>query len=96
MELEKKKQPEHMLSVNSIIEQVFALAIQAAFPQLGSDAPVMVVPSSNPKFGDYQCNSAMPICQVDVKFTLLLINNDFVFLLHMLRCKNFFLIFNTF
>lgn len=63
LELEKKKQPEYMLSVNSIIEQVFALAIHSAFPQLGSDAPVMVVPSSNPKFGDYQCNSAMAISQ---------------------------------
>lgn len=78
LELEKKKQPEYMLSVNSIIEQVFALAIHSAFPQLGSDAPVMVVPSSNPKFGDYQCNSAMAISQVGVRFGLVLINKHSV------------------
>lgn len=45
------------------LQCVFSTAIRNAFPDL-SDPPVVVAPSSVPKFGDYQCNSAMPIAQL--------------------------------
>ncbi|KAF4529245.1 hypothetical protein B566_EDAN017703, partial [Ephemera danica] len=51
---------------NSILEtltQLFTCAVAKAFPDL-PDPPAIIIPSTSPKFGDYQCNSAMPICQM--------------------------------
>ncbi|GAB1599957.1 arginine--tRNA ligase, cytoplasmic-like [Argonauta hians] len=61
---EKKKVSNHMICLNNLMEQIFALAIQDAYPNLGSEAPVMLTPTNKPNFGDYQCNSAMSICQL--------------------------------
>lgn len=45
------------------LHRLFAAAISTAFPNI-PDPPVVMTLSNNPKFGDYQCNSAMPIAQL--------------------------------
>lgn len=49
-------------SIRDHLCTVFHKAISAAYPDV-VDPPVIVTTSSNPKFGDYQCNSAMPLAQ---------------------------------
>ncbi|KAK3100743.1 hypothetical protein FSP39_024553 [Pinctada imbricata] len=58
IEKEKSRKPNTMLSISGIVEEVFAVAIRRAYPNLDG-APVMIQGSS--KFADYQCNSAMSI-----------------------------------
>ena len=48
-------------SILSIVESIFDEAIQAAYPGLDNLPAVEVTRTKNPKFGDYQCNSAMAI-----------------------------------
>lgn len=50
-------------SILTALQKYFEVAIQRAYPDL-PDAPVVVAVSGNAKFGDYQCNSAMPIAQL--------------------------------
>lgn len=53
-----------MQSIVGILTDVFSKAISKAFPDL-PDAPVDIALSgNNPKFGDYQCNSAMQISNI--------------------------------
>lgn len=52
-----------MYSILNALTDIFRDAIQKAFPQV-PQAPVVITSSSNAKFGDYQCNSAMPIMQL--------------------------------
>lgn len=52
-----------MININSRLQEVFGHAIKAAYPDL-ENPPLLVTPSQQPKFGDYQCNSAMGISQV--------------------------------
>ncbi|NEO87708.1 MAG: arginine--tRNA ligase [Spirulina sp. SIO3F2] len=53
-----------MPSIQAQLNQQFTHAFTAAF---GSDLPLpddpLVVPASNPKFGDYQCNAALPLAK---------------------------------
>ncbi|NES79205.1 MULTISPECIES: arginine--tRNA ligase [unclassified Okeania] len=52
--------------MNSTLEQLkskFDKAIVAAFGQDLTNTDPMVVPASNPKFGDYQCNVAMSLAK---------------------------------
>uniref|UniRef100_A0A182XPR9 Probable arginine--tRNA ligase, cytoplasmic n=1 Tax=Anopheles quadriannulatus TaxID=34691 RepID=A0A182XPR9_ANOQN len=48
-------------SIVGELQQVFTEAIQKAFPSVLVEAVITI--SSSPKFGDYQCNSAMQIAQ---------------------------------
>lgn len=57
------KEPVVGSSILGALQKYFEVAIQRAYPDL-SDAPVVVTVSGNSKFGDYQCNSAMPIAQL--------------------------------
>lgn len=50
-------------SLLNALVKYFEVAVQRAYPEL-PDAPVVVSLSGNSKFGDYQCNSAMPIAQL--------------------------------
>lgn len=50
------------ISIRENLYTIFHKAISAAYPDI-VDPPVIVTTSSNPKFGDYQCNSAMPLAQ---------------------------------
>ncbi|XP_018306373.1 arginine--tRNA ligase, cytoplasmic [Mycetomoellerius zeteki] len=50
------------ISIKDNLSTVFHKAISAAYPDV-LDPPVIVTTSSNPKFGDYQCNSAMRLAQ---------------------------------
>lgn len=52
-----------MKSLQEMLNNIFETAIAAAYPDL-PEAPVVIMPSSNYKFGDYQCNSAMSMAQV--------------------------------
>ncbi|RVE47327.1 hypothetical protein evm_008008 [Chilo suppressalis] len=46
------------------LKNVFELAISSAYSSLEDPPIVITLSSNNPKFGDYQCNSAMPISQL--------------------------------
>ena len=59
-----------MRSLLHDVEAVFGAAISAAYPALPG-ATLMVTASTNPKFGDYQCNSAMAIAGVSKLYALL-------------------------
>lgn len=50
-------------SILAALVKYFEVAVQQAYPDL-PDAPIVVTVSGNSKFGDYQCNSAMPIAQL--------------------------------
>ncbi|XP_003782010.1 arginine--tRNA ligase, cytoplasmic [Otolemur garnettii] len=63
LQAERSKQTKNMININSRLQEVFGRAIKAAYPDL-ENAPLIVTPSQQPKFGDYQCNSAMGISQM--------------------------------
>ncbi|XP_013793092.2 arginine--tRNA ligase, cytoplasmic-like [Limulus polyphemus] len=71
LEEEESRAGEFMNSPRELILGIFRQAVKEAFPEI-EDPPVPVLPSNQEKFGDYQCNSAMPIAQV----------KDFVLVLH--------------
>lgn len=52
-----------MVSLYDCLYNLFENAIKAAYPDLTNPPIVLTLSSNNPKFGDYQCNSAMPIHQ---------------------------------
>lgn len=53
-----------MLHIQGELNEAFDEAIKTAFPDV-PDLPVIIsLSGNNPKFGDFQCNSAMPICKV--------------------------------
>lgn len=52
-----------MISLLKHLNEVFTSAIQAAYPTL-PNAPTVITESTKAAFGDYQCNSAMPISQL--------------------------------
>lgn len=51
-----------LLSPRELLTNSFIRAVSKAYPEVPSSV-VTLTPTSNPKFGDYQCNAAMPICQ---------------------------------
>lgn len=57
------KEERSFYSIQNTLVSIFKEAIQRAFPEL-KNAPVVIAASNNSKFGDYQCNSAMPIVQL--------------------------------
>lgn len=63
---EQSKTVKSMININSRLQEIFGAAIQAAYPEL-ENPPLVVTPSQQPKFGDYQCNSAMGITQVNLR-----------------------------
>nr|XP_015205528.1 PREDICTED: arginine--tRNA ligase, cytoplasmic isoform X2 [Lepisosteus oculatus]XP_015205529.1 PREDICTED: arginine--tRNA ligase, cytoplasmic isoform X2 [Lepisosteus oculatus] len=52
-----------MININQQLQELFEGAIRAAYPDL-ENPPLAVTPSQQPKFGDYQCNSAMGMAQM--------------------------------
>ncbi|XP_018494953.2 arginine--tRNA ligase, cytoplasmic [Galendromus occidentalis] len=44
----------------TLLSEIFSKAFNAAFPEASGQVQVGVTPSTNEKFGDYQCNVAMP------------------------------------
>uniref|UniRef100_A0A2K6KK91 Arginine--tRNA ligase, cytoplasmic n=1 Tax=Rhinopithecus bieti TaxID=61621 RepID=A0A2K6KK91_RHIBE len=63
LQAERNKPTKNMININSRLQEVFGHAIKAAYPDL-ENPPLLVTPSQQPKFGDYQCNSAMGISQM--------------------------------
>ena len=49
-----------VLGVKKRLEELLGSALASAFPGKEWDE-VIIVPTTNPKFGDYQCNNAMPL-----------------------------------
>ncbi|NP_001279103.1 arginine--tRNA ligase, cytoplasmic [Callorhinchus milii] len=61
---EEKMNPGACLTnINETLQTIFRVAINVAFPDL-ENPPLVVAPNQQPKFGDYQCNSAMAIAQL--------------------------------
>lgn len=50
-----------MQSIVVNLTDIFTEGIIKAFPDLTDPPIVIALSGTNPKFGDYQCNSAMPI-----------------------------------
>nr|XP_002129614.1 arginine--tRNA ligase, cytoplasmic [Ciona intestinalis] len=53
-----------MVNINQRLTEIFLHSISASFPGLKGKLPVSITLNQNEKFGDYQCNSAMPISGV--------------------------------
>nr|CAH7730322.1 unnamed protein product [Callosobruchus chinensis] len=53
-----------MESTTEALDNLFRTAISAAFPDIQDPPVVIALAGNNPKFGDYQCNSAMPIANI--------------------------------
>nr|XP_023020401.1 arginine--tRNA ligase, cytoplasmic [Leptinotarsa decemlineata] len=53
-----------MQSINEILTNLFSVAITNAFPDIVDPPIVIALSGSNPKFGDYQCNSAMQLANI--------------------------------
>ena len=52
-----------MLSIEEELFKLFAKALEQAYPDI-MDVPVVIAIAGNPKFGDYQFNSAMAISKM--------------------------------
>lgn len=52
-----------MININQMLQKLFGCAISAAYPDV-ENPPLVVTPSQQPKFGDYQCNSSMALSQL--------------------------------
>ncbi|XP_030067658.1 arginine--tRNA ligase, cytoplasmic [Microcaecilia unicolor] len=63
LEEERKKPTKAMININKCLQEIFRDAIKTTFPEL-ENPPLAVTLSQQPKFGDYQCNSAMGIAQM--------------------------------
>lgn len=63
LEAERNRPSKNMININRCLQEVFGRAVKAAYPDL-ENPPLLVTPSQQAKFGDYQCNSAMAIGQV--------------------------------
>ncbi|KAK5643828.1 hypothetical protein RI129_007673 [Pyrocoelia pectoralis] len=60
----KQSNSNNMDNIQQLLSELFEEAIKSAFPNI-PDAPVVIALSgNNVKFGDYQCNSAMPIANI--------------------------------
>lgn len=52
-----------MVAINDHLCNLFTIAIRKAYPLL-TNIQTVITAGNNPKFGDYQCNSAMQISNV--------------------------------
>lgn len=48
-------------SPQELLRQLFVHSVKSAYPDV-PESTVTLTPAG-PKFGDYQCNAALPICQ---------------------------------
>jgi len=60
---EQEKSALKMTNIQSALVSIFQAAIQDAFPKV-QGVPVALTLAQNPKFGDYQCNSAMAMAKL--------------------------------
>ena len=67
IEEEKQKLSNRMTNVQTSLNLIFGEAIRVSFPSL-INPPIAVQQAQNERFGDYQCNSAMAIAQVNSFF----------------------------
>ncbi|XP_036607933.1 arginine--tRNA ligase, cytoplasmic isoform X1 [Trichosurus vulpecula] len=66
LQAERNRPTKSMININSRLQELFAYAIKTAYPDL-ENPPLIVTPSQQPKFGDYQCNSAMGLTKMLLK-----------------------------
>jgi len=60
---EKAKASDRMLNIKESLISIFEVAISSAFPAI-ANPPIVLALAQNPKFGDYQCNSAMALSKL--------------------------------
>lgn len=60
---ENETAPQGFISLMDYFKTKFKLAILKAYPDL-PDAPVVITVSTQSKFNDYQCNSAMAVSKL--------------------------------
>lgn len=58
--IDKTSDSEKIKSIKGQLEGIVEKALSASFPD-GQWGKAVVAPTNNPKFGDYQCNNAMPL-----------------------------------
>ncbi|XP_060792493.1 arginine--tRNA ligase, cytoplasmic [Neoarius graeffei] len=63
MQEENSSSSKSMTNINQRLQEIFGHAISVAYPDL-ENPPLAVAPNQQPKFGDYQCNSAMAMSQM--------------------------------
>lgn len=63
IDMEQQKSSQKMFNIQSALISVFQVAIGRAFPKINKP-PVVLTLATNPKFGDYQCNSAMSLTKL--------------------------------
>lgn len=56
-------EPIDYISITEYLRKMFTATIAACFPHL-DNAPAIITVSTQLKFGDYQCNSAMALSQL--------------------------------
>uniref|UniRef100_A0A1Y1NH99 Probable arginine--tRNA ligase, cytoplasmic n=1 Tax=Photinus pyralis TaxID=7054 RepID=A0A1Y1NH99_PHOPY len=54
----------NMDNLQQLLSEIFEAAIKSAFPDLPDPPVVIALSGNNVKFGDYQCNSALPIANI--------------------------------
>ncbi|MCI4386309.1 hypothetical protein PGIGA_G00060930 [Pangasianodon gigas] len=60
---ENSSSSKSMTNINQRLQEIFGHAISVAYPDV-ENPPLAVTPNQQPKFGDYQCNSAMAMSQM--------------------------------
>ena len=56
-----------MMDLVAMFTDLFSQALCSGFPELGDNVPKAIVSvATNPKFGDYQCNSALSLVPVSM------------------------------
>lgn len=53
-----------MENIIEILEKTFSQAIASAYPDIIDPPVIITLSGNNPKFGDYQCNSALPLANI--------------------------------
>lgn len=54
----------NMDNIQQLLSEIFEAAIKSAFPDLPDPPVVIALSGNNVKFGDFQCNSALPIANM--------------------------------
>lgn len=63
-ETPKVKVEGNLESITNVLTSLFSLAITSACPEIKNPPVTIALSGNNPKFGDYQCNSAMALANL--------------------------------
>lgn len=68
LKAEQEKSEKKMLNILAALNGIFESAIHSAYPTI-LNPPIALTMAQNPKFGDYQCNSSMPLAKLILQQT---------------------------